>query len=194
MTQPNRLPRGGRVDRGRTLDFTFNGRSYEGFQGDTLASALLANGVRLVGRSFKYHRPRGIVGSGVEEPNALVQLGTGAQSLPKLRRYSGRALRRVGGGERQLLAFGRLRSARRQRRHLALSAAWLLLQDIHVAQVAVAVLRTGAPEGLEGSGSRHRGPTRTGTTRCTPAATFWWSARGRPASPPLWRPGAPERG
>ena len=82
MTQPNRLPRGGRVDRGRTLDFTFNGRSYEGFQGDTLASALLANGVRLVGRSFKYHRPRGIVGSGVEEPNALVQLGTGAQSLP----------------------------------------------------------------------------------------------------------------
>ena len=82
MTQLNRLPRGGRVDRGRTLDFTFNGRSYEGFQGDTLASALLANGVRLVGRSFKYHRPRGIVGSGVEEPNALVQLGTGAQTLP----------------------------------------------------------------------------------------------------------------
>ena len=82
MTQPNRLSRGGRVDRGRTLDFTFNGRSYEGYQGDTLASALLANGVRLVGRSFKYHRPRGIVGSGVEEPNALVQLGTGAQTLP----------------------------------------------------------------------------------------------------------------
>ena len=82
MTQPNRLPGGGRVDRGRTLDFTFNGRSYAGFHGDTLASALLANGVRLVGRSFKYHRPRGIVGSGVEEPNALVQLGTGAQTLP----------------------------------------------------------------------------------------------------------------
>ena len=82
MTQPNRLSRGGRVDRGRTLEFTFNGRSYEGLQGDTLASALLANGVRLVGRSFKYHRPRGIVGSGVEEPNALVQLGTGVQTLP----------------------------------------------------------------------------------------------------------------
>ena len=82
MTQPNRLAQGGRVDRGRTLGFTFNGRSYQGFQGDTLASALLANGVRLVGRSFKYHRPRGIVGSGVEEPNALVQLGTGVQTLP----------------------------------------------------------------------------------------------------------------
>ena len=82
MTQRNRLPEGGRVDRGRPLDFTFNGKPYTGFQGDTLASALLANNVRLVGRSFKYHRPRGIVGSGVEEPNALVQLGTGADTLP----------------------------------------------------------------------------------------------------------------
>ena len=82
MTQPSRLAQGGRVDRGRTLRFTFNGRSYEGFEGDTLASALLANDVRLVGRSFKYHRPRGIVGSGVEEPNALVQLGSGARTLP----------------------------------------------------------------------------------------------------------------
>ncbi len=82
MTQPNRLPQGFHVDPGRPLAFTFNGKSYTGFQGDTLASALLANGVRLVGRSFKYHRPRGIVGSGVEEPNALVQLGTGAQTLP----------------------------------------------------------------------------------------------------------------
>ena len=82
MTQPNRLPEGGRVDRGRPIDFSFNGKSYTGFQGDTLTSALLANGVRLVGRSFKYHRPRGIIGSGVEEPNALVQLGTGAATLP----------------------------------------------------------------------------------------------------------------
>ena len=82
MTQPNRLPQGFHVDHERPLDFTFNGKSYTGLQGDTLASALLANGVRLVGRSFKYHRPRGVVGSGVEEPNALVQLGTGAQTLP----------------------------------------------------------------------------------------------------------------
>ncbi len=82
MTQPNRLPAGGRVDRGGALGFTFNGKAYTGFQGDTLASALLANGVRLVARSFKYHRPRGILASGVEEPNALVQLGTGAQTLP----------------------------------------------------------------------------------------------------------------
>lgn len=62
----------GRIDRSRTLRFTFNGRAYNAFQGDTLASALLANGVHLVGRSFKYHRPRGILSAGSEEPNALV--------------------------------------------------------------------------------------------------------------------------
>ena len=78
MTQPFRLPAGGRIDRGRTLRFRFDGRDYEGHPGDTLASALLANGVRLVGRSFKFHRPRGIFAAGMEEPAALVQLGTGS--------------------------------------------------------------------------------------------------------------------
>ena len=82
MTQRNRLPSGGRIDRERSLDFTFNGRRYQGYQGDTLASALLANGVGVVGRSFKYHRPRGIVGGGVEEPNAILQVGSGASTLP----------------------------------------------------------------------------------------------------------------
>ena len=71
---PYRLARGGRVDHRRCLTFKFNGKRYAGLEGDSLASALLANGVRLVGRSFKYHRPRGIVGVGAEEPNALVQL------------------------------------------------------------------------------------------------------------------------
>ena len=80
--QPNRLPSGGRIDRSAPLSFTFNGREYEGCQGDTLASALLANDVRLVARSFKYHRPRGFVGAGAEEPNALVQLDSGARTLP----------------------------------------------------------------------------------------------------------------
>jgi sarcosine oxidase subunit alpha len=65
---------GGRVDRTKPLRFTFDGKAYAGFQGDTLASALLANGVHLVGRSFKYHRPRGILGSGADEPNALVEI------------------------------------------------------------------------------------------------------------------------
>jgi sarcosine oxidase, subunit alpha len=74
-----------RIDRQKPLSFTFNGRRYEGFVGDTLASALVANNVRLVGRSFKYHRPRGLFGSGPEEPNALVQVGEGAHTLPNLR-------------------------------------------------------------------------------------------------------------
>ena len=79
------MPAGGRIDRGTSLRFTFNGRRYEGHAGDTLASALLANGVTLVARSWKYHRPRGIVGSGVEEPNAIVQLETGARTVPNAR-------------------------------------------------------------------------------------------------------------
>ncbi len=82
--QPNRLPRGGRIDRSRPLAFSFDGKACEGFAGDTLASALIANGVSLVGRSFKLRRPRGIVGSGAEEPNAIMQIGEGAAALPNL--------------------------------------------------------------------------------------------------------------
>lgn len=83
--QPYRSAMGGRIDRGKPLGFTFNGRSYTGYAGDTLASALLANGVHLVARSFKYHRPRGIMTAGVEEPNAMVQLGTGATTIPNVK-------------------------------------------------------------------------------------------------------------
>jgi sarcosine oxidase subunit alpha len=82
--QPFRLASGGLLDRDRPLSFAFNGRTYSGYAGDTLASALLANGVRLVGRSFKYHRPRGIVSSGIEEPNAWVQLGAGGREDPNM--------------------------------------------------------------------------------------------------------------
>lgn len=69
-----RLPIGGAIDRATPIGFEFDGREYQGYRGDTLASALLASGTRVVARSFKYHRPRGIVGAGLEEPNALVQL------------------------------------------------------------------------------------------------------------------------
>ena len=75
----------GLVDRAQPLDFTFDGVPYTGFAGDTLASALLANGVHLVGRSFKYHRPRGILTAGSEEPNALVELRSGARREPNTR-------------------------------------------------------------------------------------------------------------
>ncbi len=80
--QSHRLPDGGLVDRSRVLRFTFDGRVLTGHPGDTLASALLANGVHLVGRSFKYHRPRGIFTAGPEEPNALVTLGRGEPNIP----------------------------------------------------------------------------------------------------------------
>jgi len=85
MTQRCRLPEGGIVNRSRPLAFDFDGVRYEGYAGDTLASALLANDVHLVGRSFKYHRARGIFSAGVEEPNALVQLARGARTEPNTR-------------------------------------------------------------------------------------------------------------
>ena len=84
MSQTNRIS-GGLIDRRSTLNFTFNGRAMQGHPGDTLASALLANGQRLVGRGFKYHRPRGILTAGSEEPNALVELRTGAEREPNTR-------------------------------------------------------------------------------------------------------------
>ena len=82
MSQKFRLIKSGYIDREKKISFKFNGKKYFGFKGDTLASALLANGVHLVGRSFKYHRPRGFLGSNVEEPNALVQLYDGAKTQP----------------------------------------------------------------------------------------------------------------
>ncbi len=84
MTQQNRLS-GGQIDREKPLSFSFDGKSYSGYQGDTLASALLANDVRLMGRSFKYHRPRGVLTAGSEEPNALVELRSGARQEPNTR-------------------------------------------------------------------------------------------------------------
>ena len=75
----------GLIDRNTSLSFRFDGNIYSGFAGDTLASALLANDVRMVGRSFKYHRPRGILTAGSEEPNALVTVGTGASTDPNVR-------------------------------------------------------------------------------------------------------------
>jgi sarcosine oxidase subunit alpha len=85
MSQPFRTEKGGRIDRTEQLTFTFDGEELHGHRGDTLASALLANGVHLVGRSFKYHRPRGIVTAGSEEPNALVGIYRKGDQTPNLR-------------------------------------------------------------------------------------------------------------
>jgi glycine cleavage system aminomethyltransferase T/NADPH-dependent 2,4-dienoyl-CoA reductase/sulfur reductase-like enzyme len=81
----HRISTGGRIDRDKPVAFTFDGKRYSGFEGDTLASALLASGVRLFGRSFKYHRPRGLLAAGYEEPNALVTVTTDGAREPNIR-------------------------------------------------------------------------------------------------------------
>ena len=81
----SRLAQGGAINRQQVCRFAFDGTEYSGYAGDSLASALLANDVRLVGRSFKYHRPRGILSAGSEEPNALVELRSGARREPNTR-------------------------------------------------------------------------------------------------------------
>ena len=112
--QPWRLADGGRIDRSRPLNFSFNGRAMQGYAGDTLASALLAGGVATVARSFKYGRPRGIVGHGAEEPNAIVHLGRGGGAIPNLRAtevelYEGLEARSTRSGPQRLAgAFGGL--------------------------------------------------------------------------------------
>ena len=84
-SQAYRIPDGGLIDRSQPLSFRFDGKAYQGYTGDTLASALLANGVRLFGRSFKYHRRRGVMGLGFEEPNALVTMRPEPRAEPNVR-------------------------------------------------------------------------------------------------------------
>ena len=85
MPQSYRLDNIGLINRDKKLSFKFNGVTYSGYEGDTLASALIANGVHLVGRSFKYHRPRGFFGAGVDEPYAIVQLYRNGETEPNVK-------------------------------------------------------------------------------------------------------------
>tara|TARA_B100001123_G_scaffold212437_1_gene239917 strand:- start:1337 stop:4333 length:2997 start_codon:yes stop_codon:yes gene_type:complete len=85
MSQDFRLDNIGSINRDKKISFKFNGKSYFGYEGDTLASALIANGVHLVGRSFKYHRPRGFFGSGVDDPYSIVQLYRNNETDPNVR-------------------------------------------------------------------------------------------------------------
>ena len=84
MSHFRRLPKGGRIDRSKRVSARFDGKPLAGFAGDTLASALLANDRLLVGRSFKYHRPRGLIAAGIEEPNGLFTIGEGAATEPNV--------------------------------------------------------------------------------------------------------------
>jgi len=85
MSENFRLDKGGLINRNKKISFKFNGKKYFGYEGDTLASALIANGVHLVGRSFKYHRPRGFFGAGVDEPYAIVQMNRNNEIDPNVR-------------------------------------------------------------------------------------------------------------
>jgi sarcosine oxidase subunit alpha len=113
MTGSRRLASGGAIDRTKRLSFVFDGARYEGLAGDTVASALLANGIGIVGRSFKYHRPRGIYTAGPEEPNAILDLRHGPRHDPNARATleplaDGMVLRSIhahGTAERDRLAF-----------------------------------------------------------------------------------------
>ena len=89
-----RLPSGGLINRSAPISFSFDNKQLMGFEGDTVASALLANGQQLVGRSFKYHRPRGILTAGAAEPNALMTIGQGGTDRAEYTRDDARTLQR----------------------------------------------------------------------------------------------------
>ena len=91
-SQPNRLAKGGMIDRSKPVRFSFDGEQFTGFQGDTLASALLANGMSLVGRSFKYHRPRGISDCGVRGAERAGRVAVGCAARAEHPRHDHRAL------------------------------------------------------------------------------------------------------
>ena len=187
VTQPFRLAAGGIVDRARPLAFAFDGARYEGYAGDTLASALLANGVHLVARSFKYHRPRGIFTRG--RRGAECAGAAGARRAHRAQRARDHAASSTTASSPRARTAGRrvaLRRRRAQRRAVALLPGRLLLQDVHVAADAalVAALRARDPprrgHGPRAARARSR-PLRASAMR---TATCWWSAAARRASPP----------
>ena len=172
--QAFRLAAGGLIERGRSSAFTFDGRKLEGHPGDTLASALVANGVRLVGRSFKYHRPRGILSAGPEEPNALVELRSGARREPNTRATTVELYRRARRREPEPLAVARLRPDGGELVLSPILARRLLLQDLHVAgRLLGEGLRAAASGAPPASDARPRAPTPTATRRRMPSATCW---------------------
>ena len=151
-----RLPKGGLIDRGVALGFRFDGEPLGGHPGDTLASALLASGKTLFGRSFKYHRPRGVLTAGPEEPNALVELRAGARREPNTRATTARTVRRAGGDEPEPLSLAALRSRRDQFAGVADPDRGLLLQDLHVAVGVLGKALRAADPPLRGAGPGER--------------------------------------
>ena len=175
-------PAAGSTARARSR-FTFDGRAMQGFAGDTLASALLANGVHLVGRSFKYHRPRGIMTAGAEEPSALIQLERpGGRSDPNLRATEIELYRRPDrdaartAGRRSRFDVGAVDDLLSP----LLPAGFYYKTFLWPARWWTLGLRAVHPRAPPGWAARRPGPTPTATCTATPIATCWWSAAGRP--------------
>ena len=172
--QPSRLAAGGLIDRPQPLRFSFDGRGSPAIAGDTLASALLANGVRLVGRSFKYHRPRGILTAGSEEPNALVELRTGARREPNTRATTVELYDGLEAAQPEPLAVARASTCSRSTSSSRRSSA----------RASTTRPSCGRPRSGRSSTSRdpprrrprprrRASPTPTTTRRPTPSATCW---------------------
>jgi sarcosine oxidase subunit alpha len=192
MSQKDRLGTGGRVNRAIPLTFTFNGRTYQGFQGDTLASALLANGVHFVARSFKYHRPRGIVTADVAEPNAVVQLETGPYTVPNARAteielYQGLVATSVNAQP----SLEHDKYAINQKLSRFMPAGFYYKTFMWPRNMWPKYERRSARP--PASARRRTCSTPTATTSATRTATCSWSAAARRASPPRMRPRRPAR-
>ncbi len=178
------------IDRSRTLAFRWNGRPYSGHPGDTIASALAAAGERVFSRSYKYHRPRGLLTADFLDPGCHVQVGDepnvrGAHRL--VEDGHGRALA-------EHLAVAAVRPEGRQRAGRAVPGSRLLLQDLHQARTAVAGLRTGAAPVRARRCSSPRTPRTTTTTSATPTPRSWSRAAAQPGWRPRWRRPGPGRG
>ena len=135
MSGAFRLTEGGRVDRARPLRFTFDGKPYVGCAGDTLASALIANGVHLIGRSFKLHRPRGMLSLGPEEPNAIVGVDAGqGRFTPNLRATQVELYEGLKASSQNAWPSREWDALSVSRPVLRFHAGRLLLQDLHAAE------------------------------------------------------------
>ena len=160
------------------------------FEGDTIASALAASGVRVFSRSFKYHRPRGILSASFHDPGCTVQVG----DEPNVRG----AHRRVGPGHGrevpELVAFAALRHRRGEPGRCPVHRCGLLLQDLHQASAPLALLRAGAAALRRRRARRFELAPSPATTSVTRTPTCSSPAEGRPGWPPPWRPPRPERG
>ena len=152
-----RLDHGGAIDRNVTFAFSFDGKPFAGHPGDTLASALLAAGVHTVGRSAKFHRPRGVWGAWVEEPNAIFDLVEGGRRRLNCKGNNDPARRRRRGVQRERAPDGSGRSPRLAGPFRPLHSGRVLLQDLHVARLAL--VRAAHPRHDRAGPSRPAAPT-----------------------------------